>query len=113
MAGLDYVYRKLEPNGGSKETTNAYAVYYRQALTPKTAVALRFSGANDKFDDPSIGTLRPNEVTGTYEYKPAANFITRLEYRHDSANFQGFLDKDGNLTKKNQDTLTVAGIFTF
>lgn len=116
LAGLDYVYRKLTPNGGGKETTSAYAVYYRQALTPKTAAALRFSGANDKFDD-GMGnstTARPYEVTGTYEYKAAANFTTRLEYRHDNSNLDGsFLDKQGNLTKKNQDTLTLAGMFTF
>ena len=116
LAGVDYVYRKLTPDGGGKDTTNAYAVYYRQALTPKTAYALRFSGASDKVEDGLGGsfTARPYELTATYELKPAANFTTRLEFRHDNTNVIGsFVDKDGNLTKKQQDTLTLAGMFTF
>ncbi len=122
LFGLDYVYRKTTPEGGGKETVNAYAVYYRQALTPKTAFALRYSGAQDKYEGGlgglADGSVRPNEVTATYEVKPTTNFTTRLEYRHDSVNSDNvlgyaFVDKDGSVTKKNQDTLTLAGLFTF
>lgn len=115
LAGLDYVYRKLTPNGGGKDTVNAYAVYYRQALTPKTAAALRFSNGDEKVDDGVGGTthLRPYDITATYELKPLANFTTRLEYRHDHANYDAFVDKDSNLTKRDQDTVTLAGMFTF
>ena len=122
--GLDYVYREVKPNGGPKEKTNGYAVYYRQALTAKTAAAFRYSGYEDKTDgyttfsgetsavtDPV--TVKPYELTATYEIKPAANFTTRFEYRHDHSNVASFLDKDSNPTKKDQDTIEVAGIFTF
>ena len=103
LFGIDYVYRKITPDGGPKETTNAYAFYYRQALTAKTAFALRFSGAQDKTDgytvftpvvvtddtlkkslagftsnDISSVTARPYDITATYEIKAAANFLTRL-----------------------------------
>ncbi len=115
LFGLDYVYRKLTPDGLPKQTTNAYAVYYRQALTPKTAFALRFSGATDKTD--GVGTARPYDITGTYELKTAPNFLTRLEYRHDHTNvpntFYSGSDDQGSPTKKDQDTLSVSGVFTF
>jgi hypothetical protein len=115
LAGLDYVYSELKPSTGGKATTNGYAVYYRQALTPKTAYALRFSGYDAKNDDGmgGINHFRPSEITGTYEIKPAANFTTRFEYRHDTSNTPFFLDKDSNPTKKNQDTVEIGGIFTF
>jgi len=119
LFGLDYVYRSLKPNGGGKETTNAYAVYYRQALTPKTAVALRFSGAQDKFQGYAAdGSVRPYEITATYEVKPTANFTTRLEYRHDNVNSgnvlgYAFVGGDSSVTRNNQDTVTLAGLFTF
>ncbi len=144
LFGIDYVYRKLTPDGGPKETTNAYAFYYRQALTAKTAFALRFSGADDKTDgytvytpipvtvdealkksldgftstDVSSSTARPYDITATYEIKAAANFLTRFEYRHDhdntpiyyGASYNGFDNLD---LKKDQDTLSLSGVFTF
>ena len=122
--GLDYVYRELKPTDGPKEKTNGYAVYYRQALTAKTAAAFRYSGYEDKTESylTNVGgvvtnndavTVKPYELTATYELKPAANFTTRFEYRHDHSNIASFLDKDSNPTKKEQDTIEVAGIFTF
>ena len=119
--GIDYVYRKLTPDGGPKDTTNAYAVYYRQALTPKTAFALRFSGANDKVDSfagVNSFTAKPYDITGTYELKTAPNFLTRVEYRHDHTNvensfYSGNDDTVSGPSKKDQDTLSLSGVFTF
>ena len=124
LAGLDYVYRKLTPDNGGKETVNAYAVYFRQALTPKTAVALRFSGAQDKFEGGSVisadGTTRPYDITATYEIKPVANFLTRIEYRHDHINFGsgtaadiGFFGGNSKKDRSDQDTISLSGVFTF
>ena len=126
LAGLDYVYRKTTPDGGGKETVNAYAVYLRQALTPKTAVALRFSGAEDKFEGGSVvspdGTARPYDITATYEIKPVANFLTRIEYRHDHINYNGgsnavvpagFFGGNSLATRSDQDTISLSGVFTF
>ena len=132
LIGLDYEYLKFQPDGSPKTVQNGYAVYYRQALTAKTALALRFSGYQSKLDgydtftpgtDGGAGTIvhtdsfttRPYEITATYEVKPTAAFTTRLEYRHDHS--YATLDSSGNViggpTKKDQDTLELAGIFTF
>ncbi len=120
LFGIDYVYRKLTPDGGPKDTTNAYAFYYRQALTPKTAFALRYSGANDKVDSfagADSFTVKPYDITGTYEIKPAPNFLTRIEYRHDHSNVNSFYsgndDALSGVSKKDQDTLSLSGVFTF
>ncbi len=121
LAGLDYEYRKLTPTSGGKETTNGYAVYFRDALTAKTAVALRFSGADDKYEGGSVlgadQTIRPYDITATYEIKPVSNFLTRFEYRHDHTNFNAFYsggdDAVSGPSKKDQDTISVSGVFTF
>ena len=131
LIGLDYEYAKNSPDGSPKTITNGYAVYYRQALTPKTAFALRFSGYQAKTDgydtlvsDGEVTTIqytdstttRPYDITATYEIKAAANLLTRLEYRHDHSNidtFYGNNDDTGNPTKRDQDTLSVSGVFTF
>ena len=147
LFGLDYVYLKTTPNGGPKTTSNGYAVYYRQALTPKTAFALRFSGYQAKTDgyttytpivempdtlkkslagftsnDVPSATARPYDITATYELKAAANFLTRLEYRHDHINYDGgnnpavpsgFYGGNSLPTKSDQDTLSISGVFTF
>lgn len=129
LVGLDYEYAKNTPVGGPKTTINGYAVYYRQALTPKTAFALRFSGFDQKTDGYTenttetptfIGTdhVKPYDITATYEVKAAANFLTRFEYRHDHSNKDAFLDTSYNgdtntNLKKDQDTVSVSGVFTF
>jgi hypothetical protein len=140
LVGLDYEYAKNTPDGGPKTTTNGYAVYYRQALTPKTAFALRFSGYQAKTDgystlvfvpDPVDDGIKPNafvsqsvdsmttrpyDITATYEIKPVANFLTRFEYRHDHSNvdtFYGGGDETGFPSKRDQDTLSLSGVFTF
>ncbi len=135
LVGLDYEYLQFKPDGGSPKTTqNGYAVYYRQAFTPKTALALRFSGYGSKLDGfdtfspttvagaPSIThtdsfTTKPYEITATYEIKPAANFTTRFEYRHDHSNINSFYSGNDDLvsgpSKKDENTLELAGIFTF
>ena len=122
LFGLDYAYLKFKPDGGPKTTQNGYAVYYRQAFTPKTALALRFSGYSSKVD--GSDTAKPYEITATYEVKPTTAFTTRLEYRHDHSNinpvtggtntfYGGSDDLVSGPTKKNEDTLELAGIFTF
>ena len=128
--GLDYVYVKTTPDGSPKTVANGYAVYYRQALTPKTAFALRYSGYNAKTDGTAgvdSFTAKPYDITGTYELKTAPNFLTRFEYRHDHTNIEKsfysgndstpFIDASGNVqggpSKKDQDTLSISGVYTF
>jgi len=120
LAGLDYEYAKNTFIGGAKQTTNGYAVYYRQALNAKNAVALRFSGVDSKLDDGAGTTThsRPYDITATYELKAAPNFLTRFEYRHDHSNVPSFVGSsyDGVSNtdlKKDQDTISLSGVFTF
>ncbi len=116
ILGLNYTYVKTDPDSNSagvkKATGNGYAVYFKQILTPKTDYALRFS-ANEIKSDALTKSTKPWEVTATYDIKTAANFTTRFEYRHDGSNVDSFVDSSGNVIKKNQDTLMVAGNFTF
>ncbi|MEO7718368.1 MAG: outer membrane beta-barrel protein [Capsulimonas sp.] len=113
LVGFNYFYAKYNPDGADNDTTqNGYAVYFKQTLTPKTGFALRVSG----FDSKTQGApkVKPYEVTATYEYKAAANFLTRAEFRHDHSNIANtFLDGDGVGSKKEQDTFSVSGVFTF
>ena len=126
LIGLDYEYGKNTSEGLPKTTYNGYAVYYRQALTAKTAVALRFSGVDAKTDEftTSDGEItstvdaahvRPYDITATYEVKAAPNFLTRFEYRHDHSNIPSFFggSSDPNNLRKDQDTLSLSGVFTF
>ena len=123
LFGLDYVYRQTKPDGGGKETVNAYAIYFRQQLTPKNALALRFSGAQDKYSGNADGIIgstsdtsfKPYDITATYEIKTTPNFLTRIEYRHDHNNVATFFGGSADVTalKKDQDTLSLSGVFTF
>ncbi len=115
LFGLDYEYLKFQPDGSAKTTQNGYAVYYRQAFTPKTALALRFSGYNSKTE--GSDSVKPYEITATYEVKPTTNFTTRFEYRHDHSNVNSFYSGNDDFvsgpSKKDENTLEIAGIFTF
>lgn len=121
LIGLDYTYVQQKPDDSLPKTTqNGYAAYYRQQLTPKTAFAGRFSGFNSKTDGTagaSSSSLKPYEFTLTYEYKPQPSLTTRLEYRHENSNQQSYLGKNDSAfsgpTKKSDDLLLLAGMFTF
>jgi len=49
--------------------------------------------------------------------KPAANLTTRFEYRHDHSNVNSFYSGNDDLvsgpSKKDENTVELAGIFTF
>ncbi len=114
--GLNYDYLKTEPAGSAKTTTNGWAVYYKKQLNPKDAVALRYSGVQaktDAFGQTPGFTVKPFDVTATYEMKTASNFLSRLEYRSDGSNVAAFADNSGNFTKKSQSTLIASEVFTF
>jgi hypothetical protein len=139
LFGLNYTYAKTDPQDipvddddtqtGSvhalastvvatdKITANGYAVYFKKQLTPKNAAALRFS-AFDAKSSAGGENLKPWEVTATYEMKLSPTFTTRIEYRHDAVNKDNgpgilFADQDGMASKSSQDTITIAGMFTF
>jgi hypothetical protein len=111
----DITYAKTDPDSNNlgvvKATDTGWAVYFKQVLTPKTDAAFRYSGGTQQVD--GLDDTKPWEVTGTYEMHPAANFTERIEYQHAGSNMDAFVDSNGNVNKKSQDTLELAGIFTF
>jgi hypothetical protein len=116
IGGFDYTYAQTKPDNTSdsfKATDNAWAVYYKHVLTPKTDVAFRYSGGEFKSDAPGATTVRPWEATATYEVHPTTNFLWRLEYQHADANTPLFVDSSSAFTKKQQDVVELAGVFSF
>ena len=118
LAAVDYYYTYTKPNGSYKTTEMGMALYFHQQLTDRTACALRTSGFDSHSDSSGIPDTRPYEVTASYDYKAAKNFLTRLEYRHDEENskyagFPVFAGTSGAPTQSTQDTFEVAGMFTF
>jgi len=116
----DYTYAKTDPNNSTEKnaTFNGWAAYYKQTLSPKTSFAVRYSGGDEKSDDlkpinSNNDSLKPWEATVTYEVHPATSFLYRLEYQHSGSNVDQYVDSQGAITKKDQDTLEVAGVFTF
>jgi len=120
LAG-EYVYRKDHDKGGGYNLRgDGYGAYLRQQLNPRNAYALRVSRLTKH-----VGTLASpgattsfgaNEVTATYEYKAAANFTTRFEYRHDNSNnaaLFGFTKGNRPDPTSDQNTVLVAGLFSF
>jgi len=117
LFGLNYTYVDQNADDGSSHTTdNGYAGYFKDQVTPKTAYAIRVSGVHVDVHTSGAQNPSPYEVTATYEYKVATNFTTRLEYRHDGSNvpsYPGSSETAATADKKQQDTLLVAGLFTF
>ncbi len=120
LAG-EYVYRKDHDKGGGYNLRgDGYGAYLRQQLNPRNAYALRVSRLTKHVE--TLGTpnattsFGANEVTATYEYKVAANFTTRFEYRHDNSNnaaLFGFTKSDRPDPTSDQNAVLVAGLFSF
>ena len=117
----EYVYRKDHDKGGGYNLRgDGYGAYYRQQMNPRNAYALRYSVLSKHTDvqttPVTTTSFRADEYTATYEYKAAANFTTRLEYRHDHSNNAaafGFVQGDNDNPSSHQDAVIVAGLFTF
>ena len=116
IGGLDYTYAQTKPDSGSanpKVTDNAWAIYFKHILTPKSDFALRYSGGEFKVDTPGATRTKPWEATATYEVHPSSNFLYRLEYQHSGSNVGTFASSSGAFDKKSQDIVEVAGVFSF
>lgn len=128
LAG-EYLYHEADDRGGGYDRkAHGYGVYYRNQLTPRNAIALRYSRlTNNTRPTATVAALSRQEalsptiygvweVTGTYEIKVTPQFTTRFEYRHDKSNNAaafGFVDGDSGTPDDTQDTLTIAGLYTF
>ena len=120
---MNYTYRKddlASPNATAK--ADGYAGYFRDQLTAKNALALRYDAIDWKY--PGDTDFKPSEFTATFETK-AGSWLTRYEYRHDMVNQQSgianpmpfagsdVLDKKSSADKTAQDVVTVSEVYTF
>ena len=125
---LNYDYADEDDGGGSADNAvwHGLAAYARYALTEKAAIAGRMeylndadgvrtaftSGINGVTDD----DIRLYEFTLTGEYKLTDHLLTRLEYRHDTANAEVFVSDEAasGLGKRSyQDTVALQFIALF
>jgi hypothetical protein len=112
----DYVVNRAwnEPGPGRNTTpSHVYggALYARQQVTPKSAVAARLEYLRDDGGLFSGATQSLNEATLTYEYKVAEGFLMRGEWRRDASNMPFFLTQDAGVLKTSQNTATLGVIW--
>lgn len=112
----DYVVSRLwnEPGPGrSTAPSHVYggAVYARQQMTPKVALAARGEYLRDDGGLFSGVTQSLKETTLTYEYKASDGFLMRAEWRRDFSNLPFFLTRNAGVVKANQDTATIGMIW--
>jgi hypothetical protein len=112
----DYVVSRLwnEPGPGrSTAPSHVYggAVYARQQVTPKVALAARGEYLRDDGGLFSGVTQSLKEATLTYEYKASDGFLMRAEWRRDFSNRPFFLTRNAGVLEANQDTATIGMIW--
>ena len=98
-----------------------HAAYARIDINDQWSVSGRYEWFQDDNHvriAPSLpGTIAPGdtywETTGTLEYRPWKNIVTRLEYRHDAANQPVFFDRSVTGFSDTQDTISGEVIFIF
>jgi hypothetical protein len=114
----DYVISRMWANTAPGESSapshvGGGAGYARYQWTKRNALAGRVEYLSDR-DGLYSGTSQAlKEFTGTYEYKIADGFLTRLEYRHDWTNVPFFLTNKVGVLSSHQDTLTVGMVWWY
>jgi len=89
------------------------AFYTRYQLTPKFALAGRTEYLSDRGGLYSGATQALKEVTLTTEWKLAAGFVARIEWRRDFSNQRFFYTNTLGLLSKQQSTAGVGVIWWF
>ncbi len=112
----DYVVSRAwnEPGPGrSTAPSHVYggAVYGRQQVAPKAAVAVRAEYLRDDNGLFSGVAQSLKEVTATYEYKVAEGFVMRAEWRRDFSNVPFFLTSDAGVLEPAQTTATFGAVW--
>ncbi len=93
--------------------TDGGALYARYQLTPKLALAARGEYISDQGGLYTGVSQQLKEATLTTEYKVAAGFIARIEWRRDMSNHPYFLTDTLNMLGRHQTTATVGVIWWF
>jgi len=112
----DYVISRAwnEPGPGRSTTpSHVYggALYARQQVTSKAAVAARAEFLRDDGGLFSGATQSLKETTLTYEHKVADGFLMRGEWRIDFSNMPFFLTRDTGVFQTSQQTATLGAIW--
>lgn len=102
----DYVIQRLLENSPPAHTDGG-ALYARYQATPKVALAARSEYLSDRGGLFSGVTQALKEVTLTYDYKFAGNFLVRTEWRRDFSNKQFFLTDQLGILSNHQNTATM------
>ena len=111
LEGDDVIERRLTTSAPSH--TAGGALYARYQLTPKWALAGRTEYLTDRGGLYTGATQALKETTLTTEYKVAAGFVARLEWRRDSSNHPYFLTDTLNVLSKHQTTATMGVVWWF
>lgn len=93
--------------------TDAGALYARYQLTPKWALAARGEYLSDQGGLYTGVSQQLKEATLTTEYKVAAGFIARIEWRRDISSHPYFLTDTLDIFSKHQTTATMGVIWWF
>ena len=80
-------------------------------MSGDSALAFRYEYFRDPQGFETGAAQKLNEVTATYEYKAAAGFLTRFEYRRDWSDVS-FFHKNAATLVKDQSTVSV-GLIAF
>ena len=115
MYNLDYGHE--DDLLGKDQHANWYghAGYARIDINDQWSVSGRGEYFNDKDGVRVVSGTRAQywELTGTLEYRPWKNTITRLEYRYDNANRDVFNDHATGVLNDHQNTISGEAIFVF
>jgi len=113
---LNVDYRKDDREAAvAGATYTGVAAYAKHTLNERQYASLRYSRLRSKSEpegEPST-TVTPWEVTATFEHRFSPAFAARLEIRHDEADAPLYVDGQGAVTERSQDSLLVAGLYTF
>lgn len=110
---FDYANEDEALEDGSSASWYGHAGYARFDINDEWSFSLRGEYMNDD-DGVRVNSGTPadyKELTGTVEYRPWKNLITRFEYRADRASEEVFNDEDG--TTDTQSTFAGQMIVTF
>jgi Putative beta-barrel porin-2, OmpL-like. bbp2 len=111
LEGDDVIERRLTSSAPSHTAGGAF--YARYQLTPKWALAGRTEYLTDRGGLFTGTTQAVKETTLTTEYRVAAGFIARIEWRRDFSNQPYFLTDTLNLLSKHQTTATMGVVWWF
>ena len=109
--GLNADYADASKSGAAGGHWSGWALYARQALGDKTAIALRWDRLDDTNGLRTGAAQHVTSLTATFEYLLGASIVSRLELRHDRAGTAIFPSAAGGGNR--QTTLSYSQVYKF